>query len=208
MMTKYFRLLFYILVITAFSHAKAGSYEDFFKAVEMNIAGTVAKLLARGFDPNSLSESGQTGLYLALREESPDVVDVLLASPQLHVDRVNAAGETPLMMAALRGNYDAAVKLIERGAKVRRVGWTPLHYAASGPDVKMVALMLDRGADVNAAAPNLNTPLMMAARYGAEESVKLLLSRGADKKRLNDKGQSAVDYARISEREFIVEMVK
>jgi ankyrin repeat protein len=206
-MRKYFRFIAYLFVSLAFGHSSAGSYEDFFKAVELDLAGTVSTLLARGFDPNSVSESGQVGLYLALRDDSPKVTAVLLAAPDLKVDVANAIGETPLMMAALRGNYEVSLKLIERGAKVRRSGWTPLHYAASGPEVRVVELMLKHGADVNARAPNLNTPLMLAARYGDEESVKLLLSRGADKSLLNEQGQSAKDYALISGREFIVQML-
>jgi len=207
-MRNYFRFIAYLVVASTFSVAIAGSYEDFFKAIELDLDRTVSNLLARGFDPNSLSESGQIGLYLALREDSPKVTAVLLAAPDLKVDVANAVGETPLMMAALRGNYEVSVKLIERGAKVRRSGWTPLHYAASGPNVKVVALMLQHGADINARAPNLNTPLMQAARHGDEESVRLLLSRGADKTLLNDQGMSAQDFGRASGREFIVQMLK
>ncbi len=64
-----------------------------------------------------------------------------------------------------------------------------LHYAATGPSTELLALLLDRGADINALAPNRNTPLMMAARYGPEDSVKLLVQRGADKK-LHQRTQS------------------
>ena len=74
----------------------AGSYEDFFRAVELDLDSTVSNLLARVFDPNSVSESGQVGLYLALRDDSPKVTAVLLAAPDLKVDVANPVGETPL----------------------------------------------------------------------------------------------------------------
>jgi len=200
-----FRYLLYLVVAVAISPIHAGVYEDFFKGVELDLERRVAALLARGFDPNTLSEAGQTPLYLALRDGSPKVTQLLLAAPDLRVDQANQVGETALMMAALKGDLAVSRELIKRGAKVRRSGWTPLHYAASSPQVSVVELMLQHGADIDAQAPNGNTALMMAARYGEEDSVSLLLARGANKRLLNELGQSAQDFARISGREFLVE---
>ncbi|MBS1176909.1 MAG: ankyrin [Proteobacteria bacterium] len=207
-MRKHIRLIVYIFVITAFSSAKADAYVDFFRAVGVDNAGTVTELLARGFDPNTKSESGQVALYLAMREDSPKVAAVLLASPALSVDATNAVGETPLMMAALKGRTEWAKKLIERGAKVQKPGWSPVHYAATGPSTELLAMLLDRGAEINALAPNRNTPLMMAARYGSEDNVKLLLQRGADKKLINDRNLSAADMARAAERLALVPLLE
>lgn len=207
-MRKHIRLIVYIFVITAFSSVKADAYVDFFRAVGVDNAGTVTELLARGFDPNTKSESGQVALYLAMREDSPKVAAVLLASPALNVDASNAVGETPLMMAALKGRTEWAKKLIERGAKVQKPGWSPVHYAATGPSTELLAMLLDRGAEINALAPNRNTPLMMAARYGSEDNVKLLLQRGADKKLINDRNLSAADMARAAERLALVPLLE
>ena len=207
-MRNYFKLAVYIFVIIGLSTARADSYIDFFRAVNVDNARTVGELLARGFDPNTKSESGQVALYLAMREDSPKVAAVLLASPALNVDAANAMGETPLMMAALKGRLDWAKKLIERGAKVQKPGWSPLHYAATGPNTELLVLLLDRGADINALAPNQNTPLMMAARYGTEENVKLLLQRGANKTLINDRNLSAADMAKTSERPWLVPLLQ
>jgi ankyrin repeat protein len=184
--------------------ASASAFVDFFRAVNIDNVGVVNELLARGFDPNAANDQGQVGLYLALRDESPRVAAALLAHPQTKVDIANGSGETPLMMAALKGNLDAARQLVERGAQVNRDGWTPLHYAASGGDsAAVVAWLLERGAKVDARAPNGNTPLMMAARYGAFRSVELLLARGADARLSNGAGMSAADLARQEGRESL-----
>jgi hypothetical protein len=204
MMRKYFRFSFYIVVITAIFNANANSYVDFFRAVNVDNAGTVAELLNRGFDPNTVSESGQVALYLAMREDCPKVAAVLLSSPALKIDATNAVGETALMMAALKGRLDWAKKLLDRGAQVQKPGWSPVHYAASGPSSELLALLLDRGADVNARAPNGSTPLMMAASFGTEDSVKLLVQRGADKRLLNDRNLSAADLARNLDRRWLL----
>jgi ankyrin repeat protein len=207
-MTKYLRFLAYLVVTLASSHARADAYVDYFRAVNTDNDRTVKELLERGFDPNTLSEYGQTGLYLAIREESFKVAEALLSSPKLKVDIANVVGETALMMAALQGRLDWSKRLIDRGAKVRRDGWSPLHYAATGPNVDVVALLLDLGAPIDARAPNGNTPLMMAARHGAEESVALLVQRGADKTLLNDRDQTAADAARQVDRPWLLPLLE
>ncbi|HNT39304.1 MAG TPA: ankyrin repeat domain-containing protein [Rubrivivax sp.] len=183
--------------------ARAGAYEDFFTAVEVDDDGGLSRLLARGMDPNTLDPKGQHALYLALRAGSPKTFTLLLQHPAIQVDAPNAVGETPLMMAALHGRVDAMKTLIEHGAQVNRQGWTPLHYAASGPSAPAVALLLERGAGVDARAPNGNTPLMQAARYGSEDSVILLLKRGADRRLRNQRGLDAADYARLDGRDSL-----
>jgi len=202
-MKRYLKLALYLFVAVWLSGANAGAYEDFFRAVNVDDARTVSALLARGFDPNSPDENGQVGLFLALRGKSPKVAAALLAQPETRVDVANTAGETPLMMAALRGQLDWCQRLLERGAQVRREGWTPLHYAASGPETPVLELLLDRGAPIDAPSPNRTTPLMMASRYGSDASALLLISRGADPKLRNDKGLNAADFARLGGRQAL-----
>jgi len=207
-MRIYLKSVIYLIVIIGFSHARADAYVDFFRAVSVDNASTVKELLARGFDPNTKNESGQVALFLAMRDDAPKVAAALLASPALNIDANNALGETPLMMAALKGRLDWAKKLMERGAKVQKPGWSPVHYAATGPNTELLAMLLDSGADINALAPNRNTPLMMAARYGPEENVKLLVQRGADKKLINERNLSAADMARAGERAWLVPLLQ
>lgn len=195
-MKFYFRIAAYLFALTVFSGAAAGSYDDFFRALRIDNAGAVSELLARGFDPNSPDEKGQTGLHLAIRDNSPRVASVLLAHPALRVDAPNASDETPLMLAALRGQLDSAQRLLDKGAAVNRPGWAPLHYAATGPEPKLVSLMLERGAQIDAPSPNGSTALMMAARYGADESALLLLARGASTTVRNQRDMNAADFAR------------
>lgn len=208
MMRIYIKLFFYLSVIMVFSSAKADSYVDFFRAVNVDNARTVAELLDKGFDPNTLNESGQVALYIAMREDSPKVAALLLASPKLNVDATNAAGETPLMMAALKGRLDWARSLLERGAKVQKPGWSPVHYAATGPSTELLALMLDRGADINARAPDMSTPLMMAVRFGPEDSVKLLVKRGAEKSYINERNVTAADLARHADKRWLLPLLE
>lgn len=206
-MRIYFKFAIYLLVF-AQSLAYANPSVDFFRAVNVDNDRTVKDLLASGFDPNTVNEKGQVGLYLALREESFKVAAALLAHPATRVDATTEADETPLMMAAMRGNLDWTQRLLERGAAINRIGWTPLHYAASGPDVAVVKLLLDRGAVIDAPSPNSTTALMMAARYGPHDSVELLLQRGANPKLRNQRQMTPADFASSVGREPLARLLE
>jgi ankyrin repeat protein len=192
-----------IFVAACFSLAIAAPVDSFFRAINVDNASTVSELLAEGFDPNTVGERGQVPLYMAMREGSGKVAATLLAHKGIRVDATNEANETPVMMAALRGNLEWTQRLLDHGAAVNRAGWTPLHYAATGPEPKVVALLLDRGAAIEAPSPNRSTALMMAARYGNEESVDLLLARGANPRVRNDRDMNAADFARSAGRQAL-----
>lgn len=195
-----------LAALTMAAHAQ--SYVQFFRALDVDNASAVGELLARGFDPNTPDESGHRPLYLALRSANFKVAAVLLAQPELKVDAMNGVGETALMMAALRGQLDWMQRLLERGAQINKEGWAPLHYAATGPEPRAVDMVLARGAKIDALSPNLSTALMMAVQYGAEDSARLLLERGADIKLRNRRGESAADIARRVGRATLAERLE
>ena len=201
MLTEHFKKIAYTLAIIISFSASADSYEDFFIAIRNDNTSNLTHLLERGIDPNTRDPKGQPGLTIAMLERSTKAAKVLLERPGIDVNALNQAGESPLMMAALKGDLAGAQLLLGRAARVNQPGWSPLHYAATGPEPRMVQLLIERGADIDALSPNETTPLMMAAQYGSEDSVDLLLARGADLGRRNQKGLRAVDFARLSGRE-------
>lgn len=199
-MKYYFKLLLQLLVFTHVCFSFAGSYDDFFAAVEVDNAAKVQGLLARGFDPNTRDTKGDHPLILAVRASSLKVVDVLLVNSATQIDIRTAQDETPLMLAALKGYGDVCQRLISRDADVNKTGWTPLHYAASSGNVSVIRLLLDHHAYIDAESPNGTTPLMMAARYGSTATVKLLLESGADASLKNSLELSAIDFANSGQR--------
>jgi ankyrin repeat protein len=200
-MTKHIKSICYIVVFAAFScAAHADAALDFFRAVRADNVGGVERLIERGVDPNQRDESGQTGLLLALREPSPRVVEALIASPKVDVEARNAKDESPLMMAALKGQQDVVMKLIARDADINKPGWAPLHYAATNGHVSIMKVLLDKHAFIDAQSPNGTTPLMMAAMYGSTEAVKLLIDEGADQAMKNQQNMTALDFAKRANR--------
>lgn len=197
----------YLVVLFGFSVSNAGSYDDFFSAIKRDDSGAINSLLTRGFDPNTLSPGGESGLLLAVKEPSIKVAEVLINWPKTDVELRNKQDESPLMMAAFKGLLDISQKLIARDADVNKTGWTPLHYAATRGHLEIITLLLDNHAYIDAESPNGSTPLMMAAHYGTPEAVKLLLEAGADPLLKNQQGLSAIDFAQQAKRQDIAEIV-
>jgi ankyrin repeat protein len=175
---------------------RADALHDLMLAAALDNGQGIRQLLSAGVDPNLRASNGDSALHVAAREESAAALAQLLKHPDLQVDASNQAGETPLMLAALRGRLDLVKALVARGAAINRVGWSPLHYACTGPGGGVVSWLLLQGAEMNAKAPNGTTALMMAAGYGGPSAAETLLDVGADPKLRNDLGLSAADFAR------------
>ena len=206
-LSKCIKYSIYLIVFFGYFPAFAGSYEDFFRAVKQDDAGTIRSLLTKGFDPNVRDPNGQNGLFLAIREPSPHVANTLIDWPKTEVESRTRADESPLMLAALKGQTDIVKKLIARGADVNKPGWTPLHYAATNGHTEIMALLLDNHAYIDASSPNDSTPLMMAALYGSASAVKLLLEAGADPSIKNRLGLTAIDFAHRDKRTEAAEII-
>lgn len=203
----FLKIIAQLAVASAFSTASIAQApsadEAFFRAVANDDASTMSTLFLRGTDPNVRDAKGQLALVLALQAGNERALDQLVSHPDIKIDLANGSGETPLMMAALRGQLGWMQKLLARGAQVQRPGWAPLHYAAAGPSLAAVQLLAERGAALNAPSPNGTTPLMMAARYGSEDSARWLLKQGADATLRNEQQLQAADFARATGRDSL-----
>ncbi len=203
-------LIFSVLALLSIPAAAQRSYEQFFTAVVRDDVGTVRRLHERGFDLNSPDPELTPPLVLALQRDALAVARYLALQPEVNIEAVNAAGESALMMAALRDHLPLVEQLLARRAQVNRPGWTPLHYAATNKGEQALAitrLLLEHSSYIDAESPNGTTPLMMAARYGREEVVRLLLEEGADPTLRNRLGLDAIDFARQVSRQTVIDMI-
>lgn len=163
------------------------------QAIAQDDAPKVAYMLRElAYDPNFYLPNGDTPLVFAIRMDAKvSTNQVLLRSFKINVKVPTLRGETPLMLAAIKGDQPLAQKLIEMGAPVNaNFGWTALHYAASTGQTAMTRFLIEKGAQVNARTERGVTPLYMAARIVASPTVDVLLEAGADKTLCNDQGIS------------------
>ena len=98
-------------------------------------------------------------------------------------------------LAVYNGKAEAANALLAGGAQVNHDGWTPLHYAAFAEQPEMVALLLSKGAQADARAPNQQTALMLAAKTGNLAIARLLLNAKTDVTLKDQNGETALTLA-------------
>ncbi len=187
-----------LLMLLATWSSLAVNANDWWIYIKNDRDSEIAALVRSGANPNIKTEAGNPAIMQAVRDGAWKVFDVLAAQPRTDVNAENNYEETPLMYVALVGNVARAQKLIDRGAQVNRLGWTPLHYAAAKSNVEMVKFLLGKDAMPNAPAPDGTSPLMMAvqAESANPNVIQLLIDAGADPLARNLKGDDAIDVAR------------
>ncbi|WP_063788500.1 ankyrin repeat domain-containing protein [Streptomyces chattanoogensis] len=163
----------------------------------------VEELLRQGASPSAASADGETPVYLAAVSGAADILRLLLdagASPDAESRGEPGSQGLPLCAAACWGHSAAVRELLSYGADpdLREddgTGWTALLWAANGGHHETVRLLLDADADPDAGSPG-RTPLMAAAEFGAADIVRSLLRHGADVRRTDGQGRTALDLAR------------
>jgi ankyrin repeat protein len=74
---------------------------------------------------------------------------------------------------------------------------TPLCMAICKGDFEIVKKFIEYGANINESSNGM-TPLMYAARYNKVEILTLLVEKGADLKAKDERGNTALKYAEMS----------
>jgi ankyrin repeat protein len=147
----------------------------------------------------AVPHGGETALMFAVRVGDIDSAKILMAAGA-NVNDADAWGVSAVTLAAHSGFADVVEFLLAKGADPNAApnGFTALHEAIKRRDEKMVADLLDHGADANAPLrtwtpirrssadwnfePTLvgATPFWLAARFIQPNVMRLLLKHGAD----------------------------
>ncbi|CAL1539364.1 unnamed protein product [Lymnaea stagnalis] len=190
----------------------------------------VKLLLEYGGDVNAHDEDLNTLTMLAIRNNSLDIVEVLIASGAV-VNPRNKFGDLALHYAAKCKNSQIMQIVLEKfvdsnGKEMTKLGSkrrkcthekifnldmlnnrseTPLYKAAAYGRWKNVKLLLEHGASTNIHSDNGNTALMRALKHGFENVAKTLLAAEADVNIRNKRGENAL---LIAAKSGCTEMVK
>ncbi|SDY87024.1 Ankyrin repeat-containing protein [Bacillus sp. 166amftsu] len=124
------------------------------------------------------SEDGWTPLHLAAYFGHKEIASFLLKKgTNLHVKAKNQNENTSLQAAIANKKIEMATFLIEQGADVNAVqsgGWTGLHEAALLGDEKIVALLIENGADKSIKKNDGKTAYDIALEKGYQHLLHLV----------------------------------
>ena len=154
-------------------------------AINSGQLSSVERLIESGVDLNFAAPSnGQTPLVLSVLTGRVDMAAALLsAGADVRVAEKTSWRRRPLQLAAGAGHRALVADMVRRSpGEVRAVDamlFTPLHNAAVRGRADVARLLIDAGADPDAADDRGRTPLIRAAEYGQAAVVELLVGYGA-----------------------------
>jgi ketosteroid isomerase-like protein len=137
-------------------------------------AAKIRALVAAGADVNArfTGPHSETALHWAASSDDIEALDALLdAGADIEADGSVIAGGTPIADAVAFGQWNAARRLLERGAH------TNLWQAAA---LGLLDRVRDELRTTQPAQEDLDNALWCAAHGGQRQTTELLLSRGAD----------------------------
>lgn len=178
------------------------------KAVKDGDLALAQSLLDSGSDPDSSSNEGFSVLHSAITEHHNRIVQLLIQKGA----NVNSAfgGSSPLSLAQLSANREAFDLLVRNKAKLsdydlareelRKKGVRNykdgLANAIKKGDLQELKLFLRAYADINEPIVDGITPLHVAAVDGSPETIRFLVSCGANVNARTRKGAPVLWFAR------------
>ena len=177
-----------------------------FAAIESDNAAMVRLLVEAGADVNAAEGfGGNTPLHEAVEGGKAEIVQILVDAGA-DIEAEGFMGQTPLSLAAEEGASEIMQILLGQGAdngtpegedkQTPAIGSEALFTAIKKGDVETVRLLVEAGADVNAAEGfGGNTPLHEAVEEGNAEIVQILVDAGADIEAEGFMGQTPLGLA-------------
>ncbi|KAJ9159276.1 hypothetical protein P3X46_024792 [Hevea brasiliensis] len=149
---------------------KKAQFEDLERGAE---ASTSDKMLKK------TSTDEDTALHEAVRNNHPQVVEILIRENPEFANTANAAGESPLYLAAVRENTSIASKILEiclSPAYTGPNGRTALHEAVISGDADLTRKILDKNSSLTREQDKEGwTPLHYASYFNLLPIVEMLL---------------------------------
>ncbi|XXG97047.1 hypothetical protein Hte_003341 [Hypoxylon texense] len=156
-----------------------------YRAAAVGMNKLLTTMLSSGYDINTTSSyRGMSLLEIAVWRNCVSTTELLLSwNPKPDLTIKNEDGDTPVVVAATKGNPRIIELLLEGGASDKmedecKLGLVEL--AVRGKKHKAVEMFIKAGADFGGGEKGDDAPLLVAANVGSRECVRVLLKYGAD----------------------------
>jgi ankyrin repeat protein len=161
------------------------------------------RLLRANADPTIPDLKGNTVLHIAVSTNHLEVVTLIL-DMGVNVNALTNIGKSALHIAARQGYVEHVDLLLKNGAQINTTTFkskrTPLHSACMCLEpsaAKVVQLLLEKGADIDARDEDGFTPLHISVIHGNLRTLKLLLREKAQVNLCDKNGATCLHHAVI-----------
>uniref|UniRef100_A0A8C6KYZ2 E3 ubiquitin-protein ligase MIB2 n=1 Tax=Nothobranchius furzeri TaxID=105023 RepID=A0A8C6KYZ2_NOTFU len=140
---------------------------------------------------------GDTPLHDAIAKDFRNIIEILVAVPNIDFTQQNHRGFNLLHHAALKGNKLATEKILARARQLVDVkkedGFSALHLASLNNHRDVAEVLVKEGrCDINICNNRNQTPLQLAVTQGHTDLVQLLVDEGADVNMEDEDGDTAM----------------
>ncbi|CAF1436789.1 unnamed protein product [Didymodactylos carnosus] len=146
----------------------------------------------------------ETPLMIAVKKQNLTIAKLLCESGANINYAERKSKIRPIHIAVTNGDEKMFDLFDNCGAQMKDVltegDNTLLHwfcYIKSNESLYILKRLLELGCDINAENHHQRTPLMLGARNGLVETVRLLLNKGAKTDKIDFKGYRALDFAKV-----------
>ena len=164
-------------------------------ASRQNCTSIMMTLINAGAQLDHQDTDGFSALYMAIKNEHTDAVQLLLSKPDSGINVENKFGLTPLHEASKLGNTAIVGMLLFQSANVNAIDkWlnTPLMYATLHGHKNVVAFLLQSNCDVSKVNKGSRSALHTASRHGHTDIANMLIQAKADMDICDSDGNTSV----------------
>ena len=190
------RSIFYKMIDPTMNNLKYGFHFLNHACVDGNIK-TVKLLLQNGANPNNSSETLESPLVSAIKNNNVEIVRLLL-SYKADVDLKSILKDPPILIACAKNNLEIVKLLLENQADVNQLNITnqsPLAFACSLGNIEIAELLIKKDANINQQDYFGISPLSYACLNNHRNITKLLLENGADPNKSDTNSTSPLLYS-------------
>jgi ankyrin repeat protein len=157
-----------------------------------------------------LDAFSQSDVFAVARTGTVEQIKALAMSNPDVINTVNDDGNSPLIIACYKGNYEVAAYLIQNVKNINYASGmgTALMAATVKNDLQLVKLLLENKANPDVTDANGTTALHYSATFRFYDIASLLVQYNANTELTDIRKKTAFDYAVIANDDKLIQILK